>query len=135
MKVEVTKGIVRPQDMNPFTEDDWSGNSHVWWTGAKPGDRLTLQVPVAEPGRYEVIVVLTKARDYAIVELEFEGNTAVSYDLYMPNVVVATPATTLGTMDLTPGDHTLTVEITGKNVHAVPSYMFGLDYVLLRRVE
>ena len=43
---------------------DWSGNAQLWWIDGKPGDRLVLEVPVQEAGRYQVTADLTKAVDY-----------------------------------------------------------------------
>lgn len=47
--------------------------------------------------------------------------------------VIRTDAIPLGTMELTRGEHVLGVEIVGKNENAVPSYMFGLDEVVLEK--
>ena len=38
----------------------------------------------------------------------------------------------LGTHDLTAGEHKLTVEIVGANDKAIKSHMFGLDYVIFK---
>ncbi|MEI2723054.1 MAG: hypothetical protein V9H26_05775 [Verrucomicrobiota bacterium] len=51
-------------------------------------------------------------------------------DLYDANVVPLS-GVKLGRHDLATGQHKLTLEITGANAKAVPSYMFGLDYVKL----
>ncbi|MFQ6036229.1 MAG: glycoside hydrolase family 172 protein, partial [Sedimentisphaerales bacterium] len=40
-----TAGNARRQDLFGFGPD-WSGDAHLWWTGAKPGDILELAVPV-----------------------------------------------------------------------------------------
>jgi putative heme-binding domain-containing protein len=48
--VEKTGGTAASQNMGGFPADRWSGNDHLWWTGAKPGDKLSLEVPV-EPER------------------------------------------------------------------------------------
>ncbi len=69
-----TGGNTSAQGMGGFTLSKWSGNSQLWWTGGKPGDVLELAVPVAEPGEYEVYVVLTKAIDYGRVEVGLDGH-------------------------------------------------------------
>lgn len=51
-------------------------------------------------------------------------------ELYHPKVIPTDPIP-LDTRVLTAGAHMLTVEIVGKKESAVPSYMFGLDEVLL----
>lgn len=128
--VAQTAGNPHEQDLSGFG-DQWSHDAHLWWTGAKPGDKLDLALPVAKAGKYELAVRLTKARDYGIVQLSLDGNLLCEpIDLYDPNVV-ASPELKLGTHELTAGDHKLSVEITGANTQAVRSYMFGLDYVRL----
>jgi len=51
-------------------------------------------------------------------------------DLYGPSVVPTGPMS-LGTHELAPGEHTLTVEIVGANPSTVKGYMFGLDWLKL----
>ena len=63
-----TGGNPQAQDMTGFG-DQWSNDAHLWWTGAKPGDKLDLALPVAKAGKYKVLAQLTKAVDYGIVQL------------------------------------------------------------------
>jgi len=129
-----TGGNPQEQDMTMF-EGDWSNGAHLWWIEAKPGDKLDLAVPVAKAGRYQLSVALTKAVDYGIVQLSFDGRKlGPPIDLYN-NGVTATGPLAMGTHDLTAGEHKLTVEITGANAAAVKAYMFGLDYVKLEPVR
>ncbi len=124
-------GNARPQGMQNFSGGKWSGGTHLWWTGAKVGDKLSLAVPVDEPGEYEVFVGLTKARDYGMVSMTVNGaGSGVPVDLYDPEVVTTGPIS-LGTHSLSKGDNRLVIEITGANSKAVKAYMFGLDYVYL----
>ena len=123
-----TGGDAQAQELR----DKWSGDSHLWWINAKPGDTLDLALPVQKKGSYEVRVALTKARDYGIVQLYLDGQKIGDpFDLYDPNVV-PTGEISLGTMELSAGEHKLTVEIVGANEKAIKSYMFGLDYVRLQ---
>jgi hypothetical protein len=116
--------------MQGFSGGTWKNDDQLWWTGAKPGDKLDLAVPAKKMGVYRVAVVLTKARDYGIVQLYLDGNKAGDpIDLYNPEVINTDPIP-IGTHALTEGDHTLTIEIVGANEKAIPSYMFGLDYVV-----
>ena len=113
----------------------WSGDSHLWWTQAKPGDKLVLELPVKEDGKYELQAVLTKAVDYGIVQLYVDDKkVGEPIDLYNPEVV-PTDVLSFGQQELTKGNHKLTIEITGANDKAVKSYMVGLDYVLLKKAE
>ena len=124
-------GQVAPQPMGNFKAGRWSGTSHLWWTGGKPGDRVILDVPVAASGKHEVFAILTKAPDYGTVSVTFDdGSAAGPVDLYDPQVIQATPLS-LGEFDLTPGTHSLTLTITGINPKATPAYMAGLDCLYL----
>ncbi len=77
-------------------------------------------------------VDLTKACDYGIVQLSLDGKAVGKpIDLYYPEVSTSGPIS-LGTHDLTAGDHRLTVEIVGANPRAMPSYMFGIDRIDVR---
>ncbi|HUG90250.1 MAG TPA: PVC-type heme-binding CxxCH protein [Planctomycetaceae bacterium] len=131
-----TGGNAQSQKMDPFTKDRWSGSDHLWWTGARPGDRLVLEVPVAESGRYELFAVMTKARDYGVAQLSLDGKTlGEPIDFYNSPDVITTGPVSLGSHELSAGPHRLTVEIVGKHTKAVPAYMFGLDYVYLAKTK
>ena len=124
-------GNVETQHMQPF-RGKWDRNDQLWWTEAKPGDRLELALAVSKAGRYHVRAVLTKARDYAIVRFYLDGQPAGQpVDLYNPEVVPTDPPVSLGIHELSAGQHKLTVEIVGANPKAIKAYMFGLDRILL----
>jgi hypothetical protein len=125
-----TAGDPQRQDMDGFGPN-WSGDAHLWWIDAKPGDKLDLSVPVQKTGAYRVKMQLTKAIDYGIVQLYLDGKKlGEPIDLYNDGVV-ATGVLNMGVHELDKGEHKLTVQITGANEKAVKSYMFGLDYLLL----
>ncbi len=127
-------GNLQTQGLRGFGDHAWQNGDQLWWTGAKPGDKLELAIPVARAGRYEVSAFLTKARDYGIVQLSLDGQKAgEAIDLYNPDVIPTGP-TPLGIFELSAGDHTLAVEIVGANDQAVKSYMFGLDVLQLQPV-
>ena len=126
-----TKGDARPQAMQAFTAAKWSGTHQLWWTGAGKGDRLELALPVDQPGDYEVFLVMTKARDYGIVQLSINGkDESPVFDLFDPQVT-STGVVSLGVHPLKAGENQLQVQIVGANPKAVKGYMFGLDYVYL----
>ena len=114
-----------------FLESD--GSQENWWTGGKPGSTLTLALPVEKAGKYSLKIVLTKARDYGIIEASLDGKTieASKLDLYAEPGVQITDELEWGTHELTAGEHKLEVKITGANEKAAKSYMVGLDYVRL----
>ncbi len=125
-----TAGNAAPQDMSGY-EGNWSNESHLWWTDAKPGDTLDLAVPVEKAGTYKLKMQLTKAIDYGIVQLSLDGKKLGGpIDLFNRGVI-ATGVLDMGAHELSQGQHVLRVEIAGANEKAVKSYMFGLDYVKL----
>ncbi|MFN5468602.1 MAG: FG-GAP-like repeat-containing protein, partial [Pirellulaceae bacterium] len=130
--LQVTGGDAKEQPMGGFSADHWSNDSQLWWTGAKPGDRLELELPVTEAGSYEVRTALTKARDYAIVQVLLDGKKlGEPIDLYHAPEVISTGNIRLGEVELTEGNHLLAFEIVGKHPDAVPGYMLGIDMVQL----
>ena len=125
-----TAGNLEEQDMSGFG-GGWSGEAHLWWTGAKPGDKLDLALPVQKAGTYTLGVQFTKAPDYGIVQLYLDGQKiGVPLDTFRPAVRL-NDMVRLDPMALTAGEHKLTIEITGANAKAIKSYMVGLDYVKL----
>ena len=132
--VERTGGLARPQDMGSFG-DGWSGFEHLWWTGGKPGDKLTVAFPVKTAGRARLLLQLTKARDYGIVQLHLNGaKLGEPFDLYNPSVV-PTGVLDTGEHQLAAGRNRLTMEIVGANDKAIKAYMAGLDYVRIEPVQ
>ncbi|MGB2808342.1 MAG: DUF2961 domain-containing protein [Sedimentisphaerales bacterium] len=126
---------------NPHQQDlsihgsNWSGEAHLWWIEAKPGDTLEIAVPVEKTGTYRIKTQLTKAIDYGIHQLYLDGKKlGEPIDLYN-NGVVPTGVLDLGTHKLEKGQHVLKVKIIGANEKAVKKYMFGIDYLLLEEVS
>jgi len=125
-----TGGNVQTQYMTQY-EGTWSRNAHLWWTGAGPRDKLDLALPLGTAGQYQIVAAMTKAVDYGIVQVYLDGRKlGEPIDLYNENVVPTGPMA-LGTLGLTAGEHTLTLEITGANIKAKQFHMVGLDYVKL----
>ena len=131
--IEVKGGTAKLQGMAGFGSK-WSNGQQLWWTGAKPGSTLTLTLPVAAKGKYQIKGVLTKARDYGICDVALDGKAvATNFDGYNADKVILTDELDWGTHELDAGDHKLTFTITGTNPSAVKSYMVGLDYVKLEK--
>jgi Protein of unknown function (DUF2961) len=126
-------GDLGEQDMTGF-EGQWSNDAHLWWTGAKPGERLELALPVTESGNFQISLRLTKAPDYGIVQVGLDGQKLGGpIDLYNPSVIGSVELP-LVKQELAAGQHKLSFEIIGANPKATPSYMVGLDYVRIERV-
>lgn len=126
-------GRAAPQGMGSFKAGQWSNDSHLWWTQAKPGASLKLQVPAPESGPYEIYLGMTRAVDYGIFRITLNGNElAKEFDLFDPQVTSTGPVG-FGTHLLKKGENELTIEVIGANADAKKSYMFGLDYVYLQQ--
>lgn len=135
LRVLTKTGDATPQDMRNWTDSSWSGGAQLWWTGGKPGDQLTLALPVPTDGTYEIFAVLTRAIDYGTVRFLIDGKplNPREFDCF-GSKVTATPELSLGKASLTSGDHRLTITITGAHKDAVKAYMAGLDYLRLQKI-
>lgn len=130
--VAKTAGSAAAQDMANFQADRWSGKAQLWWTGGKPQDQLTFALDIPQEGNYTIEVVMTRARDYGIVQWALDGEPiGQAIDLYDPQVVT-TGVIELGQFQLPKGTSQLSVQILGANPKAVKAYMFGLDYLAIR---
>lgn len=130
LKATVTAGSTRPQPMGGFSGDRWSGNSQLFWTGAQPGDELTLPLPEMT-GPVDVSVVFTCAGDYAIVQLTLDGQPlGKSIDLFESNVVTS-GVLTFQNVSVDSGPHKLGIQIAGANAKAKKAFMVGIDFVKL----
>lgn len=133
VRANVTAGQARNQPMNHFAGGRWSGDGQLWWTGAKPGDRLTLELDALRDIE-AVEVAMTCARDYGVIELQIDGQPlGDAIDLYNPEVI-STGLLEFKTPGLKAGKHRLTFEILGANPKAAKAYMFGLDFIRFRGV-
>ena len=128
-----TGGEAKPQDLSYTT--GWSGDSHLFWLNGEPGDTLDLALLVDAEGTYSLSAGMTKAFDYGIVQLHVDGEKlGEPIDLYNHSPLHTGPVT-LGQHHLAEGRHVLRVGIVGSNEQARPLHGFGLDYVLMERVE
>ncbi len=113
----------------------WSDESQLWWIDGQCKDTLDLALPVEKASRYRLLVQLTKAVDYGIVQLYLDGNKlGKPIDLFNKGVV-PTGELELGVHNLDAGEHVFRVEIVDANEQAVKAYMFGLDYLLLEETK
>lgn len=134
LQAKASAGKAGPQAMGNFSEGRWSGDRHLFWTGGKPGDTLTVTFPVKQAGKRKVHAVLTKAPDYGSVRLTVNGVVAstVELDLYDAKVT-NTEEILLGEFDLPAGEQKLEITISGANPKTKPDRWFvALDYL---RVE
>ncbi|HEY0075582.1 MAG TPA: DUF2961 domain-containing protein, partial [Abditibacteriaceae bacterium] len=132
--LNISGGKTQAQDMSEFG-GDWSDLSQLWWTQSKPGDKLTFAFNVPQSGRYNLKANFTKARDYGIAQFWVDDEKlGTPIDFYDPNVI-PTGEITLGSRELSAGEHKFTIEIVGANEKADKSYMTGFDYLRLEPVK
>jgi len=126
------RGRVGPQEMRGFGPY-WRGDSQlVWWGGLNEGDRLVLEVPVAETSRYEVELHTSKAHDYGIFSFQIDdGPASAPVDIYDPKLRPPT-VFKLQPMKLSKGKHQLKIECHGKNPRSANT-LIGIDYIVLRK--
>lgn len=123
--LNVTGGEAHVQDLGGFSE-----GAHRFFTATKVGATLDLRFKVGKAGTYPVSAYLTKAGDYGIVQLKIDGKPiGQPFDGY--NDGVTRELAKFGEVQLSAGDHTLTMEITGKNDKSV-GYYAGLDVLSLK---
>ena len=130
-----TGGQTAHQSMSGFKASRWSGDDQLWWTGAKVGDVLTLALPVAVAGDYQLTFVCTKAHDYGRFEILLDGKkiTDEGLDLYHGETVVTTGELDGGRHVLAAGEHRLEIKVLTPNPLATPKSMFGLDYIKVEK--
>ncbi len=117
--------------MQEFGENKWSGDAQLWAQPPKVGEFADLELPVAADGEVQVVVYLTKARDYGVVQFSLDGKPlGKPIDCFEPEKVLATGPIDLGTVKLKTGKAVLRVEAVGTNEKSVGlRYMWGLDCV------
>lgn len=134
--LKATGGQAIAQKMSSFKKDLWSGDAQLFWTGAKKGDTLTLELDVKTTGKYDISGAMTMAGDYATVQLAIDDRPlGKPLDLFHATDVLTTGVLKFGEAELKEGSHHLVITITGANPAAVPKFMFGLDYLLLKPVK
>jgi len=110
--------------------EDCSNSQQLWWRDGKPGETLVIEIPVPETGRYEITGNFCYANDYGIHEVEIAG-LKQEIDFFG---TLSWKKVTLGVANLTKGTAQMKVTVKGKNEKAIPRHMFGLDYLILKRV-
>jgi D-arabinan exo alpha-(1,3)/(1,5)-arabinofuranosidase (non-reducing end) len=121
-------GTTEAQGLDP---EKFSRAKHLWWKYGKVGDTLVLRFPVKRSATYEIRAGFCTAPDYGIHQLYINGKKAGKPLDFYSRGVTNSGQKKLGVFKLSKGNSELKIEIAGKNGKAVPSYMFGLDYILL----
>jgi serine/threonine protein kinase len=110
----------------------WTNDCQLTWWGSKPGAVLTIPLPVAATGLYQIVPGFTVGPDFGRFKLALEGEPLYGgqpIDLYDPVVQPAKPLP-VATIPLTPGTKILTITVVGKN-RASNGLLLGLDELRL----
>ena len=111
---------------------DMSGDGQIWWMDAPVGSKLTVEVPFKD-GDYELTIGACMARDYGIHQLYWNGEKLGSpIDFFDGNL--QWKQFKLGKVTVKGGKATLTAECMGSNPKADPRRMFGLDYLIMKKL-
>ncbi|MCA9044069.1 MAG: DUF1080 domain-containing protein, partial [Planctomycetaceae bacterium] len=134
LEVAVTGGSAKSQDMKNFKADRWSNASQLWWTGARPGDTLSVDLPEFT-GTVDFDIVLTCARDYGIVQLKLDDKPlGEPIDLY-DTEVITTGVLSFPKLAVEGKRHTLSIQIVGANPQAAKAYMVAIDYLRIKQPD
>jgi hypothetical protein len=106
----------------------WSGAAQLWWLKPAEGDVLTLALPVARDGEYDLAAAFTRAPDYGTIEVAVDGRVVGGpIDLYAEKVEHS-GVVPLGRLALTAGARALTIRVTGK-APASRGHLAGIDWI------
>jgi hypothetical protein len=126
-----------PQDMAAFADGQWSGNSQLFGKAPRAGAWADLELPAPADGNYQIVVYLTKAADYGIIEFHVNGaKLGKPVDCFHADSVVSTGAIELGEAKLKKGVNKLRVEAHGTAPKSrPPHYSWGLDCLELKQAK
>ena len=123
-------GVDMSHPMYSILPRTWSGDSELWWQPQTVGEHLDLKFAVEKSDAYRLLIRLTKAGTYGIVQLSVDGkNFGPPLDLFNRDPIAVDPFS-LGTLNLGAGDHILGATVVGKNP-ASTSFSFGFDWIKL----
>jgi len=112
-----------------------SGKIQLWWRNGAVGDKLKTQFTINESGRYKMYVRVTKAPDYAKIQISLNGKAITkSINCFNQSEVIVSEID-LGTHPLSEGKNTFTIKIIGAGKSANPGNMVGIDYLKFEKIE
>lgn len=123
------------QDQGGWPGLSWSGGHQLLFQGTAAGQSFTVPftAPDTDPNgiTYNLGLGLTKSNDYGILAFKVDNQPlAQPFDGFNPTVISYYQP--LGGIHLTPGQHQLTITLTGTSSATVGArYFAGLDYLRL----
>ena len=108
-----------------MSQEGYRDEDHVWWTGTKAGDVMDLVVHLEKSGSQKLIFALTQSWDYGKLRFLLNGKAIGEFDGYSRHI--ARGEFEIGTVDAPSGEHTLSIEVIGKNEQSTGTFA-GFDY-------
>ncbi|MEN6644157.1 MAG: hypothetical protein ABFE08_17095 [Armatimonadia bacterium] len=101
----------------------------------QPGAALSFTLPGLKAGKYELLAEFVMASMYGTAQISVDGKAVGEvFDAYGPDVDTEGDRISFGTVDLTAGDHVVTMQMTGKNAKST-GYLLSVKRWLLRPVK
>ena len=115
------------------TGSEYSNGAQQFLGNTAAGSSITLNMYVANPGRYAVTPLMTKAADYGTVTLSVDGTALpLTFDGYNSGIVTQ-QFDFGGTVTLAAGMHSFTFTVTGTNTASTGNrYNAGIDTLTLQ---
>ncbi|MBI1853326.1 MAG: DUF2961 domain-containing protein [Planctomycetes bacterium] len=124
-------GDASRQDMTGFGPG-WSADAQLFFTPKAAGAFVTLEVPVAENGNYQIAARFTRAADYGRVQVALDGRPLGKPFDGFHRGVAASGLVNLGLEYLRKGPHTLRFTVAGKADES-SGFFAGIDSILLTK--
>ena len=119
-----TEEAPHDQGLTQSVSDD---GSHLFWRPGV-GDTMSFTVTIPADGAYDLEMPYTCYVDFGMFEVSLDGEKiGETYDAYNADAIITRPAV-VKNLNLTKGDHTLTVKCVGKNDSSAGTVL-GIDYV------
>jgi hypothetical protein len=113
----------------------WAGGSVAVWRPTKPGDELSLKVPVAEAGRYALRFTAALTAKSGKFSASLDGKPILGadepVDLFVPYRTLLRTFSS-PTLDLSQGEHQITLRYEG-GPEGVPEPEIGLDFLWVQK--
>jgi hypothetical protein len=111
----------------------WSGRRQLFFKADESGQSITLEVPVAAAGTYELRLVVTRAQDYGLFSVNMPEAAAASWPVIIdgpgPGVSMSNPIP-CGRFKLGKGANKIVLTVIGKGPASQGAYL-GLDEIEL----
>jgi serine/threonine protein kinase len=122
------------QDMRVFGLDIWSDDKQLFGSPVTAGEWVDFEVPVQVDGPQHLIVYLTRAQDFGIVQFSINGKfLGKPIDLFHSHLQPTVAPVDLGTIELKRGTATLRLELIGADEQSIGlRYAWGLDCLVLQ---